>query len=572
MPTILELFKNSSSWQFGTNYKNSVKDDKNIIETIASKTSRIRRQSGVDFNNPLVYGTGTIRIANRTIETTELQKKATGGKSGDGGFIGKGLSKFGEGQITSLSEGRDALKSKLGLPQNLIPSRIIDNEKFQKSLEQDTMKVLGEIKNDGAGSDIGKFLKQTGGGNPKTLGKQAVGQGIGLAKDKLREQAFGAPQTIGQATGKSYPSEYSSENSYTTIVTTEGRNIYDEGGEASPRENPIPFANQSVDKIDLRLVSPVYGIDRVDNKFGKSEYAFQFRNSTNETKPVNNPTSTYTQESNYLGTKTLAERGLPDGPNNLGDNINSLGPNDEYKKKDLEDLDFIPFWVSGLDSSKPVFFRAILSSISETVSPTWNSSGFIGNPYNFYTYGGVERNVTFTLNIYCNNQTELAKNWEKIEYLTSKAYPSINPNFSYVDAPFIKFRLGSMYVNKIAYISSLSYTIEDNSTWEVDTEGFYLPKIISVSATFNFVEQEGSENVLYNYKRSEESIRSLQQKQEEFLQRREGLGVVGTSETKGGINPDGTVQENSIKTGRSNSNVDNTDSSKKTILESDTNF
>lgn len=572
MPTILELFKNSSSWQFGTNYKNSVKDDKNIIETIASKTSRIRRQSGVDFNNPLVYGTGTIRITNRTIETTELQKEATGGKSGDGGFVGKGLSKFGEGQITSLSEGRDALKSKLGLPQNLIPSRIIDNEKFQKSLEQDTMKVLGEIKNDEAGSDIGKFLKQTGGGNPKTLGKQAVGQGIGLAKDKLREQAFGAPQTIGQATGKSYPSEYSSENSYTTIVTTEGRNIYDEGGEASPRENPIPFANQSVDKIDLRLVSPVYGIDRVDNKFGKSEYAFQFRNSTNETKPVNNPTSTYTQESNYLGTKTLAERGLPDGPNNLGDNINSLGPNDEYKKKDLEDLDFIPFWVSGLDSSKPVFFRAILSSISETVSPTWNSSGFIGNPYNFYTYGGVERNVTFTLNIYCNNQTELAKNWEKIEYLTSKAYPSINPNFSYVDAPFIKFRLGSMYVNKIAYISSLSYTIEDNSTWEVDTEGFYLPKIISVSATFNFVEQEGSENVLYNYKRSEESIRSLQQKQEEFLQRREGLGVVGTSETKGGINPDGTVQENSIKTGRSNSNVDNTDSSKKTILESDTNF
>ena len=76
MPTILELFKDPSKFQFGTNYESAVKDDKNIIEAIASKTSKIRRQTGVDLNNPLIYGTGTIRIANRTLQTTELQKSA----------------------------------------------------------------------------------------------------------------------------------------------------------------------------------------------------------------------------------------------------------------------------------------------------------------------------------------------------------------------------------------------------------------------------------------------------------------------------------------------------------------
>ena len=58
MPTILELFKDPSKFQFGTNYESAVKDDKNIIEAIASKTSKIRRQTGVDLNNPLIYGTG----------------------------------------------------------------------------------------------------------------------------------------------------------------------------------------------------------------------------------------------------------------------------------------------------------------------------------------------------------------------------------------------------------------------------------------------------------------------------------------------------------------------------------
>jgi hypothetical protein len=526
MPTILELFKDPSKFQFGTNYESAVKDDKNIIETIASKTSKIRRQTGVDLNNPLIYGTGAIRIANRTIETTELQKEGTGGESGDGGLVGKGLSKFGKGNITSLSQGRDVLSEKLGLPSKLIPSKVISKEDYfgdGTGKEQDTMINLSAIKNDGAGKDFGKFLKQTGGGNPKTIGRQAVGGGIGIVKDNIRNQAFGAPMTLNEATGNSnFESTYSSTQKYSDILSKDGeqlRNIYTEG-----KGITVKFANQSVDVINLDDVSPVNRIDR-DNTYsvkdgGKGTALFR-------------------------GFKTLKERGFSDlsRTGEIGDTLLLNGPSDEYTKDEEVDKQLIPFWVSGLNSSKPIFFRTTVSGITENVTPSWGSSKFIGNPYNFYTYSGVERSVSMNLSIYCNNPRELAKNWEKIEYLTSKTYPSINKDLSFVDAPFVKFRLGNIYNEKIAFIESLTYTVPDNSNWETEIDGLYLPKLIDVAIGFKFVEQEGSENALYNYARNEEAIQQIQSKQTQYEDNRTSTTVTRQSGLVPGINSDGTTQD-----------------------------
>ena len=52
------------------------------------------------------------------------------------------------------------------------------------------MITLGKIKNDAAGTEFGKFLKQTGGGNFNSIGKNIIGQGISLVKDKLRDTLY----------------------------------------------------------------------------------------------------------------------------------------------------------------------------------------------------------------------------------------------------------------------------------------------------------------------------------------------------------------------------------------------
>ena len=56
---------------------------------------------------------------------------------------------------------------------------------------------LAEIKKSGEGKLLGKFLKGTGGGNIKDIGKQALGSALKLGKDKLRGALFGGAGTTG---------------------------------------------------------------------------------------------------------------------------------------------------------------------------------------------------------------------------------------------------------------------------------------------------------------------------------------------------------------------------------------
>lgn len=160
----------------------------------------------------------------------------------------------------------------------------------------------------------------------------------------------------------------------------------------------------------------------------------------------------------------------------------------------------IPFWIQDVTSTNPddrVFFRTVITGLTESSTPTWTGSKFIGNPYNYYIYEGVDRSVTFNLNIYCTSSSELLFNWKKIQFLTSKVYPKIQDNI--MNAPFIKFQLGDIYKNRIGFIETLTYTMPDNGTWENDSKKTRLPKFIDVSMTIKLVETPGVEDKLYDF-------------------------------------------------------------------------
>ena len=52
-------------------------------------------------------------------------------------------------------------------------------------------------------------------------------------------------------------------------------------------------------------------------------------------------------------------------------------------------------------------------------------------------------------------------------------------------APFCKLTIGQMYDDAPGYISGLTYTVMDESTWEVDFAK--LPKYVQVSCTYVYV-------------------------------------------------------------------------------------
>jgi hypothetical protein len=183
---------------------------------------------------PVLYGSDLPRLTLRTTPLLDAMKSNAGGTEGDGGLIGGAIS------------GATAAVSKfLGLPQTIIPTRVHKyseagglNAFDRKGETQNIMVDLAKIKQSGEGSLLGKFLKDGGGGNLKTIGKQAVGGLINLAKDKIRGKLFGDRSTTGFNTAGSNKDGSNTSVNYgsydnelgVTIKTNKETGVRDVGG------------------------------------------------------------------------------------------------------------------------------------------------------------------------------------------------------------------------------------------------------------------------------------------------------------------------------------------------------
>ena len=278
----------------------------------------------------------------------------------------------------------------------------------------------------------------------------------------------------------------------------QARNYKHEGGDVD-----------DFDGIDITLVSPTHGIKRADGKFGRTEYAYQEKDSaTNELWSYPFPEK-YTPEDNENYTKKIKDKNDYNGTLEDRyqlfkdkDGLNEFSIGDTYTTENLEGIDLIPFWIGLVGAEQKTHFRALLNGISETVSPSWSSNNFFGNPFAYHTYTSIERSVTFGLQLYCSSELELQKMWERISSLTSYTYPIVTgeEGARIVNPPIIEFRLGDIYNGKKGFLDSLSYTVADNGTWETNTDAGLLPKVIDVSITIKFIEQwDDVDGGLYSY-------------------------------------------------------------------------
>lgn len=199
-------------------------------------------------------------------------------------------------------------------------------------------------------------------------------------------------------------------------------------------------------------------------------------------------------------------RDLADTGDILNNKVTYEGLNGkDAKGGNLDDYDFVPLKFYSVAQNKTVQFRATITGLSETTTPTWDSNKFMGSPFSYYTYGGVERSVQFNFKVYSLNAQEHMVAWQKLDFLTSLAYPQGYVSVGVI-APLIRLTLGSMYVGKTGFIESLTYTIDDNGVWEtgVDETGnkdsnlknYKLPRIVDVGLTIKFVESKSTTNTV----------------------------------------------------------------------------
>jgi len=563
MPTILELFQNNQV------LSNQVKSDKRTL--VDTELKGIRIKSGVDVNNPRVYGFEALRITDRSTEMLDIMKSDRGT---EGGVLGKLT-----GTVDKIKGKISGIKYDiLGFPKPGNPSNVLTigrtpkqqifspkpgdlgsavvgaatgallGQKPYQGNEQDTNINIANLADKAEGTEIGKLLKESLKTNTKNIGKEIVGGGIKLLKDKARDFLFGSGDLKTNDIKFSDKTDYGSGQA-TYSETLKKLNAGFTGDYEKDLENQ---------KVKLEKVSPIHGVNRmtviptggfmplmIPGQFGMNKDGHGYRYlgpdlRKNETLPKytaeqgedGKNSNSYTTDDNRKKVKdsrkkegtsagqTLDERGLgykeknrvglqsPQSDTQMDENSNFLSKKGERLGKDL-----VPFHITRIGFKKNIF-KSYITGLSETVSPSWSSNNFIGNPYKYYIYESIERSVTFTLNIVAESAEELARNWEKLSHLTKAAYPLIpyqegdeKISSNIVSPPFIKFTLGDMYRERFGVLDALSYTVPDASPWETDIDGFVLPKFIDASITIKFAEDVVSGNVdkLYDFKKGGEN-------------------------------------------------------------------
>lgn len=131
-------------------------------------------------------------------------------------------------------------------------------------------------------------------------------------------------------------------------------------------------------------------------------------------------------------------------------------------------------------------FRATMGNITDQFSPSWSPHKMIGRADPVYTYDQWTRSVTFDFRVAATSRDEMRPIWRKLNYLASWTAPEYNVGTIY-RAPWIRVTLGDLFQETPCFISSLTYTIDDNSPWEINLENdpdiYQVPMYVNVSTT-----------------------------------------------------------------------------------------
>jgi hypothetical protein len=152
--------------------------------------------------------------------------------------------------------------------------------------------------------------------------------------------------------------------------------------------------------------------------------------------------------------------------------------------------DFIKFRIRDAVNGKWLVFPAHLGTITDTVSPEYSQERYIGRPDAVHVYTGTNRNVTFDFKVAAFTKQEIPIIQEKMNYLIGLGYPHYKNYGGDGEmrpvAPYIYLTIGDLFNNTPGYFNSISCTIEETSTWELD-EGFQIPQYWNVSVDFVYI-------------------------------------------------------------------------------------
>ena len=182
--------------------------------------------------------------------------------------------------------------------------------------------------------------------------------------------------------------------------------------------------------------------------------------------------------------------------------------------KNINDL--VKFRIQAIDTDKVntsvwMIFRAYITALSDSVDAQWNDVKYVGRGDKFYIYDGFSRKMSVSFKVAALSAEEMRPMYQKLNYLMSNLMPDYSNNL--MRGPLVRMTIGNYIDGQLCKLDSVSYTIPQDSPWEIainDTE-LILPHIIEVQLSFtpigsqtqtnNFTPQKSDtiSNIAQNY-------------------------------------------------------------------------
>jgi len=173
--------------------------------------------------------------------------------------------------------------------------------------------------------------------------------------------------------------------------------------------------------------------------------------------------------------------------NNKTDASDTYGT--EHNIRDLVKFAIQSIKTDAPDESMFMIFRAYLTQFQDSVNATWNPVKYAGRGNKFYIYDGFDRKVSIGFKVAALSEKEMAPMYSKLNYLIASLMPDYKG--SVMRGSLHRLTVGNYFDAQLGVINSISYTISNESPWEIaidepegGTKQLILPHIIDVSMDF----------------------------------------------------------------------------------------
>jgi hypothetical protein len=468
MPTILDLFKQANANKEVTTWNGGHKN-KGLGGKITDFVKAEANPNGprVLFYKklvtpPLIYGTDTPRISLKGTVDPPRSLATTSARYNEDPTKKPPLLNLGSLMGGSANRPSDTIfpdKGKPPVSKGTLPTEVGDHTNLKYAVESGVDYFVSKAPM--GPNALSGILK----GDLNQIGTKAVGAGISAAK-----------KAIGKA-----------------ITKTLTKNRKQNTQKISPKEGNAGKLYAGGTKSGDGDVAK----GNVKNSEYFTTYTATTNKFTNRIQHIANKAQERKSDSGYIDldsfNQNILQNGIIFNDNELDDRLNNSKLGASFIK------------IKPYGTNHTLLFPAVISGISEDITPEWSNFKYIGSPFNVYRYQGVERSLKFEFKLYyiddasklsmisnLNSLKELTFPYSEvshIKYANKDVALAFSPNL-------IELSINGLYEKIFGFIDNLSFSIDDNTSWSTtdpnmvgtgDSTQLY-PSVINVSFSMKIIE------------------------------------------------------------------------------------